>query len=304
MHASAWIGGTTWRPIKDDLNQPHRLFRTRRTGPRAARAGKGRDQGQGSVDKERKTSWRREHQRPVSGDRQLRAADARLLSARKGAVRPAQPCRIRWRVILVTGGLMQRRFSIFVRRDCSLFGVAPILPRRHGRVEIRSEALAESSRSRSRIRVFMCGGPGCERLRSRSRRRVLANWKNGVVANPPARVPRYELSWYARCHQGGTCRSTQPFLAYVVVYARDPSSGYGFVYLPGKGEPSYDVNVRSISRGPHVEGHWFRTTESWDRFVDPLIARSPARPILALKAPPSCRFLPASCSGELIRCYW
>jgi hypothetical protein len=140
------------------------------------------------------------------------------------------------------------------------------------RIEIRSPALAGAiAITDPKIQGFhVWSGPGVNNVAVANADGFIANWKGGVVSNPPARAARYELSWYAACHAGANCRSTQPALVYVVVYARDPSSGHGYVYLPGKGEPSYDLNVTSIYRG--VEGHWFRTTESWDRFVDPFVA--------------------------------
>jgi hypothetical protein len=145
------------------------------------------------------------------------------------------------------------------------------------RIEIRGQALSRPvAIIDPKIQAFhVWSGPGVNNVAVENAEGFIANWKNGTVPAPPARMPRYELSWYAACHQGAVnCRSTQPSIVYVVRYARDPSSGHGFVYLPGRGEPSYDLNVRSIYRGPRVEGHWFRTTESWERFVDPLLAPS------------------------------
>jgi hypothetical protein len=172
-----------------------------------------------------------------------------------------------------------------MRRLCILCGVVALVGASPSllakgdmvRIEIRGEALAESiATTDPKIQAFhVWSGPGVNNVAVEKAEGFIANWKNGAVLAPPARMPRYELSWYAGCHKGSAnCRSTQPFIAYVVLYARDPSSGQGFVYLPGRGEPSYDLNVRSIYRGPQVEGHWFRTTESWDRFVDSLLARS------------------------------
>lgn len=170
---------------------------------------------------------------------------------------------------------MQRRVSIL----CGVVALCMASPSVSAkgdivRIEVRGEALAEAvAITDRRIQNFhVWTGPGVNNVAAEDAEGFIANWKNGAVSTPPARVPRYELSWYAACHQGANCRSTQPSLVYVVVYARDPSSGYGFVYLPARGEPSYDLNVRSIYRG--VEGHWFRTTESWDRFIDPALARS------------------------------
>jgi hypothetical protein len=56
---------------------------------------------------------------------------------------------------------------------------------------------------------------------------------------------------------------------YVFRYQYDPSEKRGYLYLPGKEERWYEVNVRSIYRG--VEGHWFRASEDFDRTVEPLI---------------------------------
>ena len=170
---------------------------------------------------------------------------------------------------------MHRRFSILCG-VVALFVASPSVSAKGAmvRIEIRSAALAEwIAITDPNIQGFhVWSGPGVNNVPVADAEGFIANWKGGAVPNPPARAPRYELSWYAACHAGANCRSTQPSLVYVVVYARDPSTGDGYVYLPGKGEPSYDLNVTSIYRG--VEGHWFRTTESWDRFVDPFVARS------------------------------
>ena len=172
---------------------------------------------------------------------------------------------------------MQHRFAIL----CGLVAMCVASPSLGAkgdmlRIEIRGATVTGSvAITDPKIQNFhVWTGPGVNDVAVEDAEGFIANWKNGAVPDPAARVPRYELSWYASCHQGSNCRSAQPSLVYVVVYARDPSSGHGFVYLPGRGERAYDLNVRSIYRGPDVEGHWFRTTESWDRFVDPLIARS------------------------------
>jgi hypothetical protein len=179
------------------------------------------------------------------------------------------------RTLPLTGNFMRRLYAI----ACSLVALAVASPSVWAkgdmiRIEIRGDALLKAvAITDPKIQNFhVWTGPGVNDVAVEDAEGFIANWKNGAVPRPPARVPRYEISWYAGCHQQANCRSTQPSLVYVVVYARDRSSGEGFVYLPGKGEPSYDLNVRSIYRG--VEGRWFRTTESWDRFVDPVITRS------------------------------
>ena len=65
----------------------------------------------------------------------------------------------------------------------------------------------------------------------------------------------------------------KPRLAYVVSYDYDPSAKRGFVFLPGKGDPFYYVNIGSV--GHHgLEGNWFFPTASWEDFVRPLITNA------------------------------
>lgn len=103
----------------------------------------------------------------------------------------------------------------------------------------------------------------------------IIDWHAGIVTKPPARLPQYQVSFYAGCRGGSNepgCAGEKPHLAYVVSYDWDPSSGQGFVYLPGSGDPRWQRNVTSIYRS--VEGHWFRASDAWDHFVKPLIAKS------------------------------
>jgi hypothetical protein len=51
-------------------------------------------------------------------------------------------------------------------------------------------------------------------------------------------------------------------LAYVVSYEHDASTGRGYVYLPGRTDENFSLNVRSISRHG-LEGHWFNANDAW-----------------------------------------
>jgi hypothetical protein len=53
-------------------------------------------------------------------------------------------------------------------------------------------------------------------------------------------------------------------------YDYDASSKRGFVYLPGKGEQWYALDINLVYHG--LEGHWFNATDSWTGFVRTLIA--------------------------------
>jgi hypothetical protein len=99
----------------------------------------------------------------------------------------------------------------------------------------------------------------------------IANWSKGIITDRPNGLERYTVSFYEGCKftDGSACHSEEPSLAYVVLYEYDPASGTGYVYLPGKGEEWYEVNVRSIYR--RLEGNWFIATDEWQAFVLPLI---------------------------------
>ena len=86
----------------------------------------------------------------------------------------------------------------------------------------------------------------------------------GRVAQPPQGFERYEVRFYAKF--------PEERLVYVVFYEYDFSTHRGYVYLPGKNDPSYWLNMRSIVRGG--EGYWFRAWDEWDTVATPLIARA------------------------------
>jgi hypothetical protein len=90
----------------------------------------------------------------------------------------------------------------------------------------------------------------------------IIDWVPGPVAPPPAVARRYEVSFYV-----AGPRDEPERLAYVVLYAEDAGGDSGFVYLPGRQDRWYTLNVRSISRGPGLEGNWFRATEQWRRMA-------------------------------------
>ena len=106
----------------------------------------------------------------------------------------------------------------------------------------------------------------------------IIDWKGGAVAEPPAGLRHYKVSFYAGCLAAErNCRAELPRLAYVVAYDYDPASERGFVYLPRFAEPWFDLNCGSICHGPDVEGHWFKATEAWENFVRPIIASAVER---------------------------
>jgi hypothetical protein len=108
----------------------------------------------------------------------------------------------------------------------------------------------------------------------------IIDWQAGVVTDRPSGLQHFEVSFYAGCRTPERwnttlrdCLAEKPRLVYVVSYDYDLSSKRGFVYLPGKSDPSYYVNIGHIWQGGR-EGNWFRATASWERFVRPLIANA------------------------------
>ena len=95
----------------------------------------------------------------------------------------------------------------------------------------------------------------------------IIDWSSGPVAARPSGLRRYEVLFYV-----GAPHSVGEQLAYVVLYEHDPSSGLGFVYLPGKSDERYSLNTRAISRGYRFEGHWFRASTAWQSAVAKLIS--------------------------------
>ena len=103
-------------------------------------------------------------------------------------------------------------------------------------------------------------GPGTSSNEAKS---FIVDWSRGVVTDRLSGLRQYQILFYAD-HGSGL---NQP--AYVVSYEFDDSSGRGYVYLPGNGEESYELNARSIYR--RVEGNWFYASEEWDALAKSLL---------------------------------
>lgn len=93
----------------------------------------------------------------------------------------------------------------------------------------------------------------------------IADWAVGALGSRPSGLPRFEVQFFVRDRGTGPER-----LAYVVLYERDPRTGEGFVYLPGKADAHFHLNVRTILRGASYEGHWFRANQAWQQATNAL----------------------------------
>ena len=76
---------------------------------------------------------------------------------------------------------------------------------------------------------------------------------------PASDLPRYRVAFYVLPPHESVER-----VMYVVYYVRDPESQAGFVYLPGRGEEGYRLNVTTILRPEH-DGRWHRRARRWHR---------------------------------------
>ena len=88
----------------------------------------------------------------------------------------------------------------------------------------------------------------------------IVDWRAGEIARVPDGLEQYEVSFFVRYP-----RSPAEQLAYVVVYANDPASNEGYVFLPGRDDKRFQLNARAILRG--VEGKWFRASPEWQAVV-------------------------------------
>ena len=129
------------------------------------------------------------------------------------------------------------------------------------------------------VRQFnVWSGPGTSTNGVEGRQGFIVDWANRLDETPVG-LRHYKVSFYEGCElrESTSCRTSEPSLAYVVYYDHNPSTGEGFVYLPGKGGEFAPLNMSNIYRGGGYEGHWFRAAKPWNAFVMPIIARAAER---------------------------
>jgi len=93
---------------------------------------------------------------------------------------------------------------------------------------------------------------------------LIVDWSRGPIAEPSPRLPRYEIDFYVKL--------PEERLMYVVFYEFDPSTMQGYVYLPGKRDDWYPLDVSTIYHG--VEGKWFHAWSTWDELAGPLVTKA------------------------------
>jgi len=90
----------------------------------------------------------------------------------------------------------------------------------------------------------------------------------GSAVEPPQIVPTYQVWFYIKSANNGVQRR------YVLYYSPN-SSQQGLIYLPGRGQPWYWLNVRAILRDGK-DGKWNYASPSWEELIKPVIAHAEA----------------------------
>ena len=99
----------------------------------------------------------------------------------------------------------------------------------------------------------------------------IIDWPAGIVERRPPQLSRYELRFYVeRRRSAAPLQQPGEELAYVVLYENDPSTGQGYVYLPGRSDEHFSLNVGSIHR--RLEGNWLRASNAWQTAFTKLAA--------------------------------
>jgi hypothetical protein len=93
---------------------------------------------------------------------------------------------------------------------------------------------------------------------------------HGHPEKPPERLP-YELSFYVKL------REDDLRLMYVAYYYPEPSTKQGQIYLPGRRDPWYYLNVGTILRKGQ-DGRWNYASASWEALIKPVIAHAARHP--------------------------
>jgi hypothetical protein len=84
------------------------------------------------------------------------------------------------------------------------------------------------------------------------------DWTRGKAVAPAANTSRYLLQFHVQPPR------MDPRMMYVVRCVWDDSTDSALVYLPGRGDQWYHLNVSTILRDGR-DGHWFYATDQWSR---------------------------------------
>jgi hypothetical protein len=91
----------------------------------------------------------------------------------------------------------------------------------------------------------------------------------GIAKEPPRGLQRYEVSFYIKIADNNVWKR------YVLYYDPNPATELGYIYLPGKGETWYSLNVGAIIRDEQ-DGKWNYASPAWEDLIKPIIASAEA----------------------------
>src|SRR5271165_2573105 len=91
----------------------------------------------------------------------------------------------------------------------------------------------------------------------------------GTAKEPPRGLRRYEVSFYIQIADNNLRKK------YVLYYYRNRATEPGYIYLPGKGETWYTLNVEAMFRDGK-DGKWNYVSSAWEDLIKPVIARAEA----------------------------
>ena len=90
-----------------------------------------------------------------------------------------------------------------------------------------------------------------------------------ATKDSPTDLLRYEVSFYIKVADDRFRKK------YVVYYYPNSASQQGYIYLPGKAETWYFLNVQSIIRDQR-DGKWNYASPTWENLMKPVIASAEA----------------------------
>ena len=91
----------------------------------------------------------------------------------------------------------------------------------------------------------------------------------GTAKEPPRGLQRYEVSFYIKFADNDARKK------YVVYYFPNPVAEQGYIYLPGKHETWFNLNVGTIWRQGQ-DGKWNYASPAWEDLIKPVIAGAEA----------------------------
>lgn len=86
----------------------------------------------------------------------------------------------------------------------------------------------------------------------------------GTAKGPPRGPRLYEVSFYIKFADNDLRQR------YVLYYNPNSATEPGYIYLPGKGEPWYSLNVSAIIRDEQ-DGKWNYASPAWEDLIKPVI---------------------------------